>query len=200
MVNGFDFSDKNSGMDWDKLSNFSQSFAYLKASEGLSITDKTFNVNRASAKEHGWLVGAYHWLDPKLNCQKQAEKFALTIGSTRGELPPAVCLDLYRSATSEMDRNVRLFVDTLIELMGRKVVIYTSSVYWQSYLPKSEWADRCLLWIDLPGSIFPPQIYPWAGWTFWQTSFKAIMPGINGIVGVNWFNGSVKELQQLVNG
>ncbi len=199
MVNGFDFSDKNGSVDWEKLSNFSQNFTYLKASEGLYTADNSFNVNRIRAKEHGWLVGAYHWLNPKLNCKQQAESFARTLGSTKGELPPAVCLELYRTATIEMERNVRTFVDTLIELIGRKVVIYTSSIYWNAYLPKSEWANRCLLWNDQPGLLFPPQIYPWAGWTFWQTSFKAIMPGINGNVGVNWFNGSVKELQQLVN-
>jgi len=199
MVSGFDFSNKNGILDWEKLTNPSQCFAYLKASEGLYVTDSAFNLNRAHAKEHGWLVGAYHWLNPKLNCNQQAEKFALTISSTKGELPPAVCLELYRSATSEMDRNVRAFVDTLIELIGRKVVIYTSSTYWKSYLPKSEWAERCLLWIDQPGLLFPSQIFPWSGWTFWQNSFKAILPGINGNVGVNWFNGSVKELNQMVN-
>jgi lysozyme len=199
MVNGFDFSDKNGIMDWDKLTIHSPSFVYLKASEGLSITDKSFNINRAGAKEHGWLVGAYHWLDPKLNCKLQAENFARTLGSTNGELPPAVCLELYRSATSEMERNVRTFVVSLIELVGRKVVIYTSNTYWNAYLPKSEWANSCFLWIDQPGLIFPTQIYPWVGWTFWQTSFKTIMPGINGNVGMNWFNGTVKELQQLVN-
>jgi lysozyme len=199
MVNGFDFSEKNGSVDWEKLSNPFQKFAYLKASEGLFTADKTFTVNRSSAKEHGWLVGAYHWLNPKLNCKQQAEKFAIILGSTGGELPPAFCLELYRSATSDMDTNVRIFVDTLIGLIGRKIVVYTSSSYWQSYLAKSEWANRCLLWIDLPGILFPTQVFPWAGWTFWQTSFNATLPGINGNVGVNWFNGSVKELHQLVN-
>ena len=199
MVSGFDFSEKNGSLDWEKLSNLSQRFVYLKASEGLYTADQTFNVNRSRAKEHGWMVGAYHWLNPKLNCKQQADSFAQTLGSTKGELPPAVCLELYHSANSEMERNVRTFVDTLTSIIERKMVIYTSSAYWRSYLSKSEWANRCLLWIDLPGLLFPPQVYPWAGWTFWQTSYKPILPHINGNVGVNWFNGSVQELQQLVN-
>jgi lysozyme len=198
MVNGFDFSEKNGNVDWQKISNPLQSFAYMKASEGLFTADKTFPSNRTRAKEHGLLVGAYHWLNPKLNCKQQAEKFATILGSTSGELPPAVCLELYRTAASEMDKNVYIFVDTLISLIGRKIVVYTSSTYWKSYLAKSVWASRCLLWIDLPGLLFPTQIYPWASWTFWQTAFNVTLPGINGNVGVNLFNGSVKELYQLV--
>jgi lysozyme len=199
MVTGFDFSEKNGSVDWKKLSNPLQSFAYLKASEGLFTPDKTFTTNRSQAKENDFLVGAYHWLNPKLNCKQQAEKFAIILGNTGGELPPAFCLELYRSDSSDMDTNVRIFVDTLIGLIGRKIVVYTSSTYWKSYLVKSEWANRCLLWIDLPGLLFPMQVYPWAGWTFWQSSFNGTFPGINGNVGVNWFNGSVRELRQLVN-
>jgi lysozyme len=93
---------------------------------------------------------------------------------------------------------VNNFIDTLVRLVGRKVVIYTSSSFWKSYLPKSEWADQCILWIDQPGSFFPGQLYPWSGWSFWQTSYKSVLPEISGEFGLNWFNGSADELRQLV--
>jgi lysozyme len=198
MISGFDFSEKNGIIQWEKLANASHRFVYLKASESLFLLDKTFTTNRMNAKQRGWCVGAYHWLNPRLNCQLQAEKFAQTIGSTSGELPPAVCLELYRSPLNEMDRNVCSFIDTLTNLVGRKVVIYTSSTYWKTHLSKSEWASKCILWIDQPGSFFPGQLYPWSGWSFWQTSFKTLLPGIGGNFGLNWFNGSEKELQQMV--
>ena len=198
MISGFDFSEKNGLIAWEKIPNASQRFVYLKASQGLFMADKAFAANRKNARLNGWQVGAYHWLDPRLNCRMQAEKFAQTIGNASGELPPAVCLELYRAPAKEMDANVRSFIDTLVCLISRKVVIYTSPAYWKTNLQKSEWAGQCLLWIDQPGAFFPGQLYPWCGWSFWQSSFKTVIPGVAGQVGVNWFNGNENELQELV--
>jgi lysozyme len=199
MISGFDCTEKNGLIDWEKLPSASLRFAYLKASEGLFLADEAFSANRTRARQLGWLVGGYHWLNPRLNCQLQAEKFAQIIGSTAGELPPAVCLELYRAPLADMDRNVRSFVETLSRLVSRKVIIYTSGTYWKSYLPKSEWANNCLLWIDQPGSFFPGQLFPWSTWSFWQASFKSVLPGISGSIGFNRFNGSENELRQMVS-
>lgn len=197
MISGIDVTEKNGLIEWEKLSVSSLRFGYLKASHGLFLVDEAFSTNRARARQNGWLVGAYHWLDPRLNCQLQADKFAKIIGNSNGELPPAVCLELYHAPLADMERNVRSFIETLSHLISRKVVIYTSPIYWKSYLSKAEWGSQCLLWIDQPGAYFPGQLYPWSGWSFWQTSFQSVLPGITGNIGLNRFNGSEYELLKL---
>ena len=198
MIAGFDISTKNGNVGWDKVPTSMLKFVYIKSGEGLYNEDPHYAVNFQNAKKKGLLVGAYHWLNPKFDCKQQAEKFAKTVGSFNSMLPPVVCLELHRTKVTEMERNVHLFIDTLTGLSGRKVMIYTSLEYWKANLAEAEWADTSYLWIDHPGKIYPPQVYPWAGWTFWQSSYQSVIPGINGITGLNWFNGRMKDLLALI--
>jgi len=198
MVHGFDLSDINGEVEWEKIPAHQLPFVYLKASDGINNLDKRFNVNRQKAKANGILTGAYHWLNPKLNCKQQAEFFVNVVGNFSGELPPAVCLELYRTSINDMEKNVRLFIDTLVNFINRKPIIYTSIEYWTANLPKAHWACQYPLWIDAPGRKLPSQLYPWASWTFWQYSYKDLIPGVNGYIGVNRFNGNMEELQNLV--
>ncbi len=199
MLIGLDLSQKNGSLCWSSIPNLMLNFVYLKASEGLFKEDTFYSSNRQKAKDIGLLVGTYHWLDPKLNCKSQAEKFVQKIGSLQGELSPAVVLDTYHSSLPEMDKNVLTFLETVSALSGRLPIIYTSAVYWKQYLPKAEWGCKYKLWVDQPGLLFPDQLFPWAGWTFWQQSYQNFMPGLANQVGINWFNGSKKDLFQLAN-
>jgi lysozyme len=199
MVLGLDLSEKNKTVDWTSLANSTFRFIYLKASEGLFKEDLCFNTYKQQAKAQGFVVGGYHWLDPKLNCKVQAEKFIQKISYSSGDLPPALCLDIYRSSLKDMDNNVQTFIDTVSGLCGKKPVIYTSSDYWRTNLPKAEWACKYPLWIDQPGSLFPGQLYPWASWTFWQAFYNTLISGVQNNVGINWFNGTEIELTQMVN-
>jgi len=198
MIAGFDISTKNGNVVWDNISNTRLKFVFLKSGDGLYNADPQYTFNCQNAQKRGFLVGAYHWLNPKFDCKQQAENFVKTVGSFKGLLPPVVCLESYRTILFDMERNVRLFIDTLTNLTGRKAMIYTSLEYWKTYLPDVEWADTSLLWIDHPGNLYPPQVYPWAGWTFWQSSYQVLLPGVNDVVGFNWFNGTLKDLSVMI--
>ena len=144
------------------------------------------------------MVGAYHWLNPKFDTKKQAENFVSTVESFRDMLPPVVCLEFIRSKITDISRNVKLFIDTVTNLTGKQTTIYTSIDYWSLNLPEAEWANKSYLWVDFPGNTFPPQVYPWAGWTFWQASYQCLIPGIQGNAGFNWFNGTMDDLYNLI--
>lgn len=198
MIAGFDISTKNGNLVWDNIPQAKLRFVYIKSGEGLNNEDSFFKINCQGAHKKGYLVGAYHWLNPKYDCKKQAENFVKTVGSFRGLLPPVVCLELYRTDRFELERNVRLFIDTIVDLTGKTMMIYTSPEYWKTNFTEFEWATSSLLWIDYPGNLFPPQVYPWAGWTFWQSSYQVLLPGAQNMVGLNWFNGTFKDLLALV--
>src|SRR3954469_13436131 len=43
------------------------SFAWAKATEGLTVDDADFTINMANAKAAGVLIGAYHFAHPELH-------------------------------------------------------------------------------------------------------------------------------------
>ncbi len=198
MITGIDLSDKNGRVDWDLLDNGEIHFAYLKASEATDIVDSAFEKNRKSAHERGILAGAYHWLHPGLHVGKQADLFVEVVKNFKGMLPPVVCLETHKASLEETEKNIRAFLALLEQKIGMKPMLYTSDNYWKSYLPEAVWGCDYPLWLDKPGTIWPPQLFPWAGWTLWQYSYKTDLPGVPVNAGLNWFNGSYEELEAMV--
>lgn len=198
MISGIDLSDKNGSADWSLFGNGDVNFVYIKATEAIDSVDPMFAANLKQANQYGIPAGAYHWLHPNLHVGQQAELFLNTVGNFKGLLPPVVCLETHRTSLSDMEQNVRTFLELLETAAGVKPVIYTSDTYWKTYLPEADWGCEYRLWLDKPGSTWPSQLWPWAGWSFWQYSYQARLPGIPTNLGFNWFNGSITELKQMV--
>ncbi len=55
---------QGTGIDWAAVKNFGISFAWAKATEGLTVNDGAFTVNEANARAAGVLIGAYHFAHP----------------------------------------------------------------------------------------------------------------------------------------
>ena len=198
MVTGIDLSEKNGSIDWSLVGKGDIHFAFIKATEALDIIDSQFNDNMTAAQEFGILAGAYHWLHPGLHVGQQLDLFVKTVKNFRGLLPPVVCLQTHMDSSEEMDKNINAFLVLLEKKVGAKPIIYTSDSFWTTYLPQSSWGCDYLLWIDKPGTYWPAQLWPWAGWSFWQNSYQVRLPGIPLTLGSNWFNGTFVELKNMV--
>ncbi|MDO9546068.1 MAG: GH25 family lysozyme [Pelolinea sp.] len=198
MITGIDLSEKNGEVEWNAFGFGDVNFVFLKATEAIDSVDRNFVTNLHQAQQRGITTGAYHWLHPRLHVGQQAELFINTVKDFKGLLPPVVCLETHRTNLDEMEKNVLAFLDLIEQALKVKPIIYTSDQYWKTYLPEAKWGCDYLLWFDKPGTIWPPQLWPWAGWTFWQYSYQAKLPGIPTMLGLNYFNGSMSELQQMV--
>lgn len=198
MVSGADISEKNGSVNWQDFINNDINFLFIKATEGLDRVDPFFESNLLHARQSGIMAGAYHWFHPQLHAGQQADLFIHTVKSFKSLLPPVVCLETYFTNMSEMEKNVLTFLRLLENRINLRPIIYTSEAYWQTYFPDAAWGCDYPLWLDKPGAIWPPQIWPWAGWTFWQFSYQASMPGIPANLGLNWFNGVMGDLRQMV--
>ena len=198
MITGIDISEKNGPINLDKGVENDINFAYIKASEALNSADSCFRNNMSEAREKGLLVGAYHWLHPRLHVGQQARFFIDIVGNFIGMLPPVVCLNTHRAPIDQIEMNIKKFIEILEKSTGVKPVIFTSIAYWEKYLSTAEWAGNYPLWLDLPGGNLPPQIFPWAGWTFWQYTYQASLPGVPAAIGLNLFNGNKEELEKMV--
>ena len=80
MITGIDLSEKNGNPNWEELGYRQVDFAFLKASEALDSADRNFQANRDNAIKKGVLVGAYHWLHPRLHVGQQADFFLSVVG------------------------------------------------------------------------------------------------------------------------
>lgn len=198
MITGMDISDKNGALDWELFGNREIAYVYIKASEALNSVDAMFAENHKHAREHGLLIGAYHWLHPQLHIGQQAETFFRTVKDFSGMLPPAVVLSTHTASVHDMNRNVKRFMELIHNALGVIPVLYTSETFWTEQFQEGEWGCQYPLWIDKPGNFFPKQLWPWAGWTIWQYSFKADLPGVPTPPGLNLFNGSMADLEKMV--
>ena len=198
MISGIDISENNGKINWSQFGNCDVKFAYIKATEFLDSVDLQYAANVQSAKNAGLLIGAYHWLNPDFHVGQQVDLFIRTVKNFKGMLPPAVCIQSYEGLLVDIEKNIRSFLMLLEKKTGVKPVIYTSDSFWKSNITQSDWGCNYPLWIDMPGNFWPNQLWPWAGWTFWQCSYKETIPGIQTAIGINQFNGSIETLHEMI--
>jgi len=199
MVSGVDVSHKNGQINWNLLAKQDVHFVFIQASEGINRTNPLFAFNITQAAAHGILAGAYHWLYPGLHVGQQVDLFMRTVGDFHGLLPPVVCLEKIGSPANEIEKNVLCFLRLLEKRTGARPIIYTSADFWERCLSDAAWGCDYPLWLDHPGDILPEQVWPWASWTFWQQGYQERLPGIFcGDCGINWFNGSQRELTNMI--
>lgn len=117
-------------------------FVYIKATEGTGYVNPHFKTDYADAKAAKRYVGAYVYARPDLgNPVGQAEYFLAHAGFTRDEqtLVPFVDLewpyatgtdDCYDLNPAQMRAWIRDFIDRIEAGIGRKVMIYTNTYWW----------------------------------------------------------------------
>jgi len=198
MITGLDLSEKNGQIDWDLLTQEEVDFIYFKASEGVNQVDSMVKKNLKASRQNNILTGAYHWLHPELHVGQQADLFVSTVKDFNGMLSPLVCVQVNPNKSEDIIKNIQTFFRLLEQRLQIKPLVYISEKSWKLIQTESSWGCDYPLWIDQPGKMWPKQLWPWAGWTFWQYSYQARMPGISNEIGLNWFNGSREELAELL--
>src|SRR3954463_13940863 len=63
---GLDVSSYQGSPSWSSIAG-ARDFAFVKATEGATINDGSYNYNISHAKSAGVLVGPYHFAHPNLN-------------------------------------------------------------------------------------------------------------------------------------
>jgi lysozyme len=193
-VHGIDLSRYQSEIDWARVRAAGVSFAFLKATEGSDRVDPTFEENWEAARQAGVARGAYHffyWCGP---AESQARWFIRNVPRDRGALPPVLDLEwnpfsptcTRRPPPAEVRRQARIFIDIVARHYGQRPVIYTTRDFWHENdverLGEEIWIRSTARHVD--------EIYPGASWTFWQYTATGIVPGVDGPVDLNAFNGS----------
>ncbi|APT83801.1 glycoside hydrolase family 25 protein [Corynebacterium aquilae] len=190
-------------INWHAVKADGQSFAIIKATEGLGYVNKHFAEDSRAAAEAGLLVGSYHMgratSDPRLQA---AEYAAVLRTQPQPSLPPVLDIE-YNDGVSPagMQAWIRAFVDELRSLTGRTPVIYTYRYFWENEVGNTTEFNDLPLWLAAYQSA-PPTVLP-GGWdymTMWQRTGSGRVSGIPVDTDMNLFNGTDSQLQDFVAG
>ena len=206
MIPGIDVSHWQGVIDWKEVKRSGVRFAFIKATEFPNgrtspFRDERFKSNVEGADQNGIYWGAYHFFRTHIDPIIQAQVFCETVG-TFESLPPVLDLEEADCRGRKLSIKISNFLREVERLTNRKPIIYTSGGFWRPYMTyeernTSDWASEYSLWIAQYTNYWPSHCYPWAGWDFWQYTEKGKIPGIKTYVDMNWFNGSLRDLEEI---
>lgn len=200
-IRGIDISHYQGVIDWDELRNngvINKSpirFIMVKATEGSDRVDKRFAHNFTQAREYGYIRGAYHFWSNKSGATTQAQHFIKTVKLDEGDLPPVLDIELKPKSmgVEEFKDSVMRWLDIVEEHYDIAPIIYTYYKFKKAYLNDTVF-DRYPYWI---AHYYVDSVEYDGKWDFWQHTDCGRLPGINGYVDLNIYNGSYYELQQM---
>ncbi len=205
MIPGIDVSHWQREIDWSEVKRSGVKFAFIKATEFPDkrtslFVDEEMRKNISGASANGIFWSAYHFFRTHIDPVIQAKVFCETVGDFNS-LPPVLDLEAAGSKGERLNHKVRQFLDEAERITNKRPIIYSSGGFWRSYLANekrshTDWARVYPLWIAQYTTLWPTPLYPWAGWEFWQYTDKGKIPGVITHVDLNWFNGSVEELER----
>ena len=121
--------------------------------------------------------------------------FLETMGQLEaGDLAPVIDVEAADGQTpAVVAAKVSEWMHVVEAATGRKPIIYTGKYFWNGEVKLTEFSTYPL-WLAAWVTGCPDTPTAWNKWTFWQYSATGTIPGINGQVDKNVFNGSYAEL------
>jgi len=216
-------NDTMKAANWKAVYDAGVRFAYIKASEYRA--DAGFTERMQYAKAAGMLRGAYILPHFELdNIADQVNLFIQTVGSEKGELPPALDLESPGGnwpVGKPLFKKIKDSLDRMAQAFGRKPIIYTSqSIVRQFQIINPAWGQDYDMWVaaypyaDFANKLFytdpnsppqwsskyPPQPDGYKPWLIWQFSDHGRIAGMgHENVDFDLFKGTYADLLKWAN-
>lgn len=189
---GVDVSHYQGTINWPQVAA-SSTFAFEKATEGKTLVDMTYPVNRMGAESVGIKVGAYHFARPTgsgdaaltADAITQADFFLSIAQPQAGELPPVLDLEVTGGLNPpDLLTWTSAWLEEIYARTGVRALVYTSPNFWKNSLADSgvPALDGTPLWVahwtTAGAPLVPGGNWGGAGWSFWQYSSHAQVAGI----------------------
>ena len=189
---GVDVSHYQGTINWPQVAG-SSTFAFEKATEGKTLVDLTYPVNRLGAESVGIKVGAYHFARPAgsgdaaitADAITQADFFLSIAQPQAGELPPVLDLEVTGGLKPpDLLTWASAWLEEIYARTGVRALVYTSPNFWKNSLADSgvPALDGTPLWVahwtTAGAPLVPGGNWGGAGWSFWQYSSHAKVTGI----------------------
>ncbi|MBX0291743.1 glycoside hydrolase family 25 protein [Hymenobacter sp. HSC-4F20] len=193
-VHGIDVSAYQGRIDWGQVAEHHVRFAFIKATEGVTLRDARFKRNWQGAQAAGIYRGAYHYFQPNYDGAKQANLFTRTVPLSPGDLPPV--LDVEHAEfhdVAQMRQGVAIWLRLVERHYGVRPILYSNYSFYKRHLAGH--FDKYPLWLA-HYEVSQPSL-PREKWIIWQHSDEAYVPGIRGTVDFNVFQGNFERLLAL---
>lgn len=193
-IKGFDVSHHQKEIHWKEISPQEYKFVYLKATEGGDFKDTKFQENWLKAREHGFLVGAYHFYRLCRDGQIQAQNYIDSVPNKPDALPPVIdleydsnCINTY--SKEQLLAEIQIMHDQLKQHYGKQPIFYISKSFYNIVLAGQ--FQNVPLWVREYES--QPKLKNDPKWTFWQHTNQGKLKGISTAVDLNVFFGNEKQ-------
>lgn len=199
-IHGIDVSRYQKRINWPMVQqmrdkDISLGFAFMKATEGTTLTDTEFKRNWRKAAEAGLVRGAYHFMVAYRSGRQQAAHFIKTVTLLPGDLPPVLDVEtLGGTSVAEMQKNVREWLQVVEEHYQVKPIIYSNASFYNNYLD-GLFSDYPL-WVAHYWERNKPRVN--RHWHFWQHNEGGRVNGIDAFVDFNVFNGDSTAFRSLL--
>jgi lysozyme len=209
-VRGIDVSRFQGDIDWPRVGQTKNAFAFVQASRGSGSDclvapehcgpDPYWQVNYLGAKEAGLRAGPYHRAfasgsnrrQARRDARREARVFNRTVGELeRGDLRPVLDVE-----TPFVDLNparlrlwIKIWTRRVQRRLGVRPMIYTNASSWAATGDTRRFARRGFrLWVanyGVSSPLVPAENWAGRGWAVWQFTSSGRVRGIQGNVDKN---------------
>jgi GH25 family lysozyme M1 (1,4-beta-N-acetylmuramidase) len=205
-VPGIDVSHYNGSIDWARVAGAGYRFVFAKATEGNTLDDAPYGSYRAGAAGSKLRFGAYHFARPggsstgaiEVDAVAEADHFLQIAQPHAGDLLPVLDIEVTGGLPpASLTTWVWSWLREIQARLHVKAMIYTSPHFWETALANTSAfaaSGYRVLWIahytTAAAPTVPAQNWGGYGWTFWQWTSCASVPGIAGCVDSDRYNGT----------
>ena len=196
-ITGIDVSQHTGDIDFKIIKEDSIDFVYMKSTEGGDYKDPFFEQNYKNAREVGLILGCYHLFRYNIPGSIQAQNYLNAIKNKHLDLP--LVADVEEGKPGEeyirevVIAELKIFIKELKNAGYPYTIIYTNKKNHTIFI--DEELKKYDLWIahldKNPSDKF--------NWLFWQHWLNKRIPGAEGHVDINTFNGSREKWIQFLN-
>jgi lysozyme len=201
MPRGIDISNHQGYIDWKAVANSGIQFAAIKATESVDFVDPYFERNWKEAHNNGLVCWAYHFCRPEYNrdARREADFYVSNVTRLVGDLVEGDSLagDIESPGNHNYGPWFLYWLEIMESYIGFKPPAYTAPTYINSLnlnLPK---IGTYPLWLANWKQTFPTAPAPWDVISMWQYTDSGRVPGINGDVDLDRFNGTIEQMKML---
>jgi lysozyme len=194
---GVDLSKWQGAVDFAQIKAAGKAYVFVKVSQGGDGVDPDYRRNIAAARAAGLYVGSYHFYTTDHTAQSQFDNVVKHLDMKAGDLPLVVDIEvLSKNSLPDLAAELKTFLGLLEQKYSIKPIIYSGESFANEYL--KGFADYPLWLAEYTGATAPKLPLDWSAWTFWQHSQNGSVPGVNGAVDLDRFNGTPEQLKALL--